>query len=196
MKEQTILVSVPVIARKDGAKIRWFIVKQSDENGWELPKVVVRKVESSVRAAIRSVSEQGGMRSQVYEVCACYCEIDGKFLLLLRQDHKPQGNTWCLPAGKVDEGEDVYSAIVREVREETGMDLSKGSVEFIMPFYVSHEGYSFIYQVFKSLVDSSDVIINPKEHKEYKWTTPKEALSIQNLMPDEDECIRICYGIK
>lgn len=66
-KDQTVLVSVPVIFRRDGDKLRWFIVKAQPESNWELPKVIVRKVESSVRAAIRSVSEQGGMRAQVYE---------------------------------------------------------------------------------------------------------------------------------
>lgn len=45
----------------------WFIVRQNEDNGWEFPKVVVRKVESSVRASIRAMSEQGGMRAQVYE---------------------------------------------------------------------------------------------------------------------------------
>jgi len=67
MKEQTILVSVPVIFRKDENKVRWFIVRKHEDEAWELPKVVVRKVESSVRASIRSISEQGGMRAQVYE---------------------------------------------------------------------------------------------------------------------------------
>jgi hypothetical protein len=67
IKDQSILVSVPVIFRKDGDKVRWFIVKAQPESNWELPKVIVRKAESSVRASIRSVSEQGGMRAQVYE---------------------------------------------------------------------------------------------------------------------------------
>ena len=67
MKEQTVLVSIPVIFKREDSGVKWFIVKQRDDNDWEFPKVIVRKVESSVRAAIRAMSEQGGMRAQVYE---------------------------------------------------------------------------------------------------------------------------------
>lgn len=67
MKEQTVLVSIPVIFKREDSGPKWFIVRQRDDDGWELPKVVVRKVESSVRASIRAMSEQGGMRAQVYE---------------------------------------------------------------------------------------------------------------------------------
>jgi ADP-ribose pyrophosphatase YjhB (NUDIX family) len=38
-----------------------------------------------------------------FEVVSCFVEYKNEILLLLRQDHKPQGNTYGVPAGKIDE---------------------------------------------------------------------------------------------
>ncbi len=67
MKEKVILVSVAVVFKADGDKINWFVIKQSEDGGWEFPKTVVRRVESSVRASIRNMAEQGAMNAKVWE---------------------------------------------------------------------------------------------------------------------------------
>lgn len=46
---------------------KWFLVKQQDGEDWELPKILVRKGESSVRAALRLMGEKGGMSTRVLE---------------------------------------------------------------------------------------------------------------------------------
>lgn len=49
---------------------------------------------------------------------------EGKVLLQLRcKDDVPYPNYWTLPGGKVEEGESPDLAIVREVKEELGLDL-------------------------------------------------------------------------
>ena len=60
-----------------------------------------------------------------FEIVSCFVESDGKILLLHRQYHKPQGNTWGVPAGKVDKDEDIFQAIAREIAEEAGLLLAK-----------------------------------------------------------------------
>lgn len=57
--------------------------------------------------------------SPKFEVVSCFVEHDGHILLLQRQSHKPQPNTYGVPAGKVDDQEDIHQAIKREVGEET-----------------------------------------------------------------------------
>ena len=45
-----------------------------------------------------------------FDVVSVFIEHNGKILLLHRQDHKPQGNTWAMLAGKVDKSDDsLYS---------------------------------------------------------------------------------------
>lgn len=48
---------------------------------------------------------------------------DGRLLYTLR-DHQPHMGEWALPSGFVDRGEEVRRAARREVREETGLDVT------------------------------------------------------------------------
>lgn len=48
-----------------GKRFYWLV--GMEEAGWEIPKVTVRRGESSVRAAIRMSGEQGGMNTRVLE---------------------------------------------------------------------------------------------------------------------------------
>ena len=50
---------------------------------------------------------------------------DGR-LLLLNQDTPNTGRSWSLPGGKLEEGETLAGALVREMKEETGLDVEPG----------------------------------------------------------------------
>jgi acetyl-CoA carboxylase carboxyl transferase subunit beta len=45
-------------------------------------------------------------------------------VLLVRRANPPLAGRWTLPGGKVEPGETPAEAIVREVREETGLDVT------------------------------------------------------------------------
>jgi ADP-ribose pyrophosphatase YjhB (NUDIX family) len=47
-------------------------------------------------------------------------------LLLIERAHDPARGRWSLPGGRVEPGETAAEAAVREVREETGLDISVG----------------------------------------------------------------------
>ncbi len=130
------------------------------------------------------------------EVVSCFVEHKGDILLLLRQDCKPQPNTWCIPAGKVDSGESRDNAIIREVREETRINLEAKFPDFFRNVYVRYPEFDFVYSIYHLRISGErpEIIINPLEHKRYKWVTPRDSLRM-NLIPDEDECIKLFYGI-
>ena len=76
---------------------------------------------------------------------------------------------WDIPGGTVDVGERVEEALIREVREETSLEINP-----IKPIYV----YSNLDQVPKRQTAqiiylceyvSGKVCLNPEEHDEYKW---------------------------
>ena len=50
------------------------------------------------------------------------CINDGTLLLIQRGQPPAQG-MWSLPGGRVEPGESAVDAVVREVREETGLDV-------------------------------------------------------------------------
>lgn len=129
----------------------------------------------------------------VFEVVSCFVEHDGKILLLHRQDHKPQGDTWAGPAGKLDDGEDIHEAIKRETEEETGILLR--NPKHFKKLFVRFSDYDFVYHIFHEVLDElQDVVLSQGEHKDFIWVDPAEALNMP-LMEDEGDCIKLFYGI-
>jgi ADP-ribose pyrophosphatase YjhB (NUDIX family) len=55
---------------------------------------------------------------------------DGR-LLLLNQDTPGTGRSWSLPGGKLEDGETLAGALVREMREETGLDVEPGRLLYV-----------------------------------------------------------------
>jgi 8-oxo-dGTP pyrophosphatase MutT (NUDIX family) len=59
---------------------------------------------------------------------------DGKLLIVHPTGHKP--NVWSIPKGKVDKGEMDYDAALRELHEETNVDLYMKIGQFTIVDYV------------------------------------------------------------
>ncbi|MEU5265719.1 NUDIX domain-containing protein [Amycolatopsis sp. NPDC021455] len=49
-------------------------------------------------------------------------------LLLIRRRNDPGSGLWSLPGGRVEPGESDAMAVVRELREETGLDVIPGTL--------------------------------------------------------------------
>ena len=74
--------------------------------------------------------------------------LDGKVLGVSR---KTDPNDFGLPGGKVDEGETLYDAMVREVKEETGLTVLKAKplffredTDFVAVVYLVEQYYGEI----------------------------------------------------
>ncbi len=131
-----------------------------------------------------------------FEVAACFLENDGRILLLHRLERTSQGNTWGIPGGKIEKGETPISAVLREVKEETGIALNQDSIKPIMTLYITNtvrNKVSYVYHMFRaSYTGNLAIQIDPNGHKGFTWVTPSDALTMQ-LMDDEPECIRMTY---
>jgi len=130
------------------------------------------------------------------EVVACMVECDGEFVLLHRQDNKIHGNRWGQPAGKVDSSDESnLDAMVRELKEETGIETKKEDLIFHKTFYVSHPDRDFLYHYFiLHLKEKPEIVLSIKEHKGFSWVNLNDSLKMP-LILDEDYCIKDYYGI-
>jgi|688.fasta_scaffold68198_4 mutator protein MutT len=129
------------------------------------------------------------------EIAAVYIEYNNKILLLHRQENKSQGNKWGIPGGKVDKGETPLQAAIREVKEETGYDISKQGIENLGTVYIEYnEKDHFTYHMFRTQLqeDPGAVKINFNEHKGFTWVTPSDGLKM-DLLQDEAPCFRLVY---
>jgi 8-oxo-dGTP diphosphatase len=97
----------------------------------------------------------------------CLVEHGGR-LLLLQQHHR---DGWTLPGGLIDRGEDAQQAVVREVREETGLDVEVG-----LPFgAVVDPGARRVDVLFHVPVHGRPAVTVGSEATEAAWLTPAEA---------------------
>ncbi|MFA6338916.1 MAG: NUDIX hydrolase [Candidatus Paceibacterota bacterium] len=135
--------------------------------------------------------------SPVFQSVGCFLEADGEILLLHRKKTiRPGNDTWCAPGGKAKKGENEWVAIIRELQEETGFEADPVQINFFKVVYVRYPEYEFVYHMFHlELEQKPKIIIDPREHTEYVWVTPQEALSMTLIM-DEDICIHLFYHIK
>lgn len=90
---------------------------------------------------------------------------DGELLLLRRANYmKTFRGKWCLPGGHIDKGEESKDAIIRELKEETGIIIN--NCKLWKTWEYSNGDMSDIYEIY--LKEKPEVKIS-REHAQYKW---------------------------
>lgn len=113
-------------------------------------------------------------------VCAAVIIDQGRILLTRRPDGKKLGGYWEFPGGKVDPGESLTAALVRELREELAIDIEVGrhlaTVSHRYPW-----GEVFIHAFFCRWRSGT---IRHLEVADHAWTSPDDLDSFRILPAD------------
>jgi 8-oxo-dGTP diphosphatase len=126
-------------------------------------------------------------------VVVCFLDYEGRFVVLLRHEHKPDGDTWGLAGGKVEKGESDETAVLREIEEETGYVADASQLEHLGDFnFISTRDEPFVCVTYRIKLSSlHDVRIETSAHAEYRWVTAQECAALPNLIPDFYELLRL-----
>ncbi len=115
--------------------------------------------------------------SSQLEVACLYVERKGKFLLLKRAAHKPEGGTWCVPGGKIEKGEPPEEGAIRELFEET--HLRPSAIKMLRVLYIRKGSFDYVYHIFEVEVGDKETVILCDESEDYVWASQEE----WNLLP-------------
>lgn len=110
------------------------------------------------------------------EVAICYLRHGNRYLLLQRAPGTMQEHTWCLPGGKIESGESPVEGLLREVKEEIGIQLDFTQLQKAGKVYGRDLMYDFVLHMYTQEVAEAQ---NPRlsdEHQNYCWLKKEEIL--------------------
>lgn len=115
------------------------------------------------------------MKKQLKVVAAIIENNQDEFLCALRSPQMSQANMWEFPGGKVEQNEDLFSALKREIDEELGCKIE--TVE------IFHENVHENENITINLISIKCRIVNgtpsPREHSKLMWLKQENLSSLK-----------------
>lgn len=105
--------------------------------------------------------------------------------------------TYKLPGGHIDDGEMISTAVAREVKEETGVDVLFESIISLGHFYPHQFDKSNLYIICKATPLSAEInITDTAEVLDAKWVDVDEYLSDDEVLQYNKELISLALHTK
>lgn len=117
-------------------------------------------------------------------VAACaLIDADGRVLIAERPPGKPMAGLWEFPGGKVESGEQPEETLIRELKEELGIDVKQ---ECLAPLTFASHGYPDFHLLMPLYVCRRwEGIVAAREAQRLKWVRPNNLREYP--MPPADE---------
>ena len=107
---------------------------------------------------------------------------DGRILLAQRPKGKPMAGLWEFPGGKIESGETPEVALVRELKEELGIDTWKSCLAPLAFASHAYDDFHLLMPLFACR--KWEGIPRPRENQVLKWVGKQDLRSYE--MPSAD----------
>lgn len=119
----------------------------------------------------------------VLVAAAALIDADGRVLLSKRPEGKQLGGLWEFPGGKVEAGERPETALIRELKEELGIDVAESCLAPLTFASHAYEAFHLLMPLYVCRRWKGQVI--GAEGQEIAWVRP---LKLKDYpMPPADE---------
>ena len=122
------------------------------------------------------------VRPTVLVAAVALIDAEGKILLAKRPEGKSMAGLWEFPGGKVKEGEAPESALVRELKEELGIDVEPGALRGLTIVSHAYEDFHLLMSLY--LCREWRGAPQGREGQECLWVAPEEMRALP--MPPAD----------
>jgi 8-oxo-dGTP diphosphatase len=97
-------------------------------------------------------------------------DADGRVLISKRPEGKTMPGLWEFPGGKVEEKETPEDALIRELKEELGLDIAESCLAALSFASHAYTDFHLLMPLFVCRVWRGDP--EPKEGQEIRWVRP------------------------
>ncbi len=106
----------------------------------------------------------------VLVAAAAMVDVDGRVLLAQRPVGKSMAGLWEFPGGKVDAGETPEVALIRELKEELGVDVTHSCLAPIAFASHAYEDFHLLMPLYACRVWQGEP--SPQEGQSLRWVLP------------------------
>jgi 8-oxo-dGTP diphosphatase len=125
----------------------------------------------------------GGPKRLLLVAACALVDADGRVLIARRPEGKPLAGLWEFPGGKVEEGEVPEACLIRELKEELGIDVAKACLAPLT--FASHEYEGFHLLMPRYVCRRWEGEVRPLEGQALTWVPPVRLRDYP--MPPADE---------
>ena len=120
------------------------------------------------------------------EVVAAILHRDGAYFATQRGYGEFEG-MWEFPGGKIEEGETAEFALMREIQEELGIDITID--KFLCTTEYDYPSFNLTMHCYICSIEAGEIVL--REHKSARWLRPEELGSVEWLPADKDVISRL-----
>lgn len=114
---------------------------------------------------------------------------NGTFLVVREASTYQEGTNlgkWQLPGGRINPGEPFLDGLKREIKEETGLDVTVGDPVYVGEWFpVIKDVPNQIVGVFFICTPLTDEVVLSEEHDTYQWVTPQAYANLTTVSSEK-----------